>query len=187
MALFSGLLRGRGRGDDLDSEEHSYHWRRVESLQTPVSIDSNFKGHQIAGLNNFNFQSALDEKSAAMVMFYRSCDDNLCTYMERFSQAAKCTKRENHIYAAVDCTQHDDLCREQCVWQTPVYILYSRGSKVGIFKDVEGMTAQVMRTYVENAPAVAKPTLQSTYVQPSPDRRSAYDEFRDTASTSSFR
>lgn len=93
----------------------------------PVEEDKFVKSPNVVGLVECNFYNYLNDKLAAMVMYYNpECPDSQ-RQRAHIIRAAKLEKRETHVYAAVDCTKEKALCRREGIGRLPTFVLYTRG------------------------------------------------------------
>ncbi|BFZ11502.1 hypothetical protein BsWGS_14541 [Bradybaena similaris] len=93
----------------------------------PVEEDKFVKSPDVVGLVECNFYNYLNDKLAAMVMYYNpECPDSE-RQRAHIIRAAKLNKRANHAYAAVDCTKEKSLCKREGISRLPSFVLYTRG------------------------------------------------------------
>lgn len=96
----------------------------------PHQPDKFIQYEKVTGLIECNFFEFLNDKQAAMVMFYNpechGCKESRSHYI----RAAKTTKVEGHGYAAVDCTQEIELCKREGVSRMPTFQMYVEGQFV---------------------------------------------------------
>ncbi|CAG5135046.1 unnamed protein product [Candidula unifasciata] len=111
--------------------------------------DPYFNTRLVHSLNESNFGGFLWTKDAALVMFYNPCDSMSSVFKKDFAMAAGSTKRANHAFAAVNCDQQKQLCRVHDVFNTPTFVLFSKGNYVGSVKEVSKFRANSLRQYVE--------------------------------------
>ncbi|BFZ25551.1 hypothetical protein BsWGS_28590 [Bradybaena similaris] len=111
----------------------------------------------VIGLTSHNFSDFVPEKDIALVMFYDPTDA-MCEWSKKhFLKAAKTTIRENHGYAAVDCTQQEDLCESEGIKTYPSFKLYSRGKVFTTYDKPKEFIYHTMKKFVENAPIIEEP------------------------------
>ncbi|CAG5119312.1 unnamed protein product [Candidula unifasciata] len=94
---------------------------------TPVEEDKFIRSPNVHGLVECNFYSFLNDKVAAMVMYYNPECPDCQRQRAHIIRAAKVTKRDNHAYAAVDCTKEKALCKREGIVRLPTFMLYTRG------------------------------------------------------------
>ncbi|CAG5125601.1 unnamed protein product [Candidula unifasciata] len=111
----------------------------------------------VLGLTSHNINDFLPEKDIALVMFYDPNDPQCEWSKKHFLKAAKTTVRENHAYAAIDCTQQDELCETEGVTSLPSFKLYSKGKVFGVYDRPREFVYFTMRKFVENAPLLTEP------------------------------
>ncbi|XP_005094049.1 protein disulfide-isomerase A5 [Aplysia californica] len=124
----------------------------------------------VQGLVQANFSQYLNDKQAALVMFY----DPDCQYCNQakphFMKVAKTLQNKQRGFGSVDCTQEKGLCELEKVTGYPTFKLYVGGKFLSRF--AETPNAQTMIRFVENAPVAVEPTPDE---KPSGSRRSKED------------
>ncbi|BFZ13955.1 hypothetical protein BsWGS_16994 [Bradybaena similaris] len=111
--------------------------------------DPYFNTRLVHSLNESNFVGFLWTKEAALVMFYNPSDSKSSVFRKDFAIAAGSTKRANHAFAAVNCDKDNQLCHGNNVFNTPTFVLFSKGVYVGSVEDVSKFRANTLRQYVE--------------------------------------
>ncbi|XP_059144211.1 uncharacterized protein LOC131931432 [Physella acuta] len=131
---------------------------KKEKARKPSSTSDPWIGSRLVeGLRESIFMEYLTEKDVALVMFYDP-KEGMCDWSKKhFLKAAKITERENHGYAAVDCTKEADVCENESVLSLPTFKLYSRGKVMGTYTNPLAFTYHTMARYVENAPVLTEP------------------------------
>ncbi|BFZ13988.1 hypothetical protein BsWGS_17027 [Bradybaena similaris] len=112
----------------------------------------------VVGLTKKTFKKFIRDLDAAFVMFYNPRDKKCCGARATMRQAAHTTQKENHAFAAVDCTQECELCMTEKVRTYPTMKLYVKGLTVDTYEYVPLLTREI-RSYVENAPIVREVAL----------------------------
>ncbi|CAG5115449.1 unnamed protein product [Candidula unifasciata] len=107
----------------------------------------------VVGLTAKTFTKFIKDVDAAFVLFYDPGDEDGAWAKAGVKKAAEVTKKENHVFAAVDCTKERELCRKQKVLSVPTMKLFVKGMTVDTYGNVPLLPAEI-RQYVENAPNV---------------------------------
>ncbi|BFZ13952.1 hypothetical protein BsWGS_16991 [Bradybaena similaris] len=130
--------------------------------QVKVSTDPFFGSDFVYSLNVFNSREFLMRKAAVLVLFYCPHDKDITEIRNHYTSSASSTKRENHAYAAVDCTQEPELCTAFGITLTPVVAYYSRGIKIdsGLVESQE-FVKDDLRFFMEQAPIYNDPKLKA--------------------------
>jgi len=84
-------------------------------------------GHKIKLLKQSNFHDTLKSEPAALVMFYAPWCGHCKHAKPEFAAASKEAKKG--IFAAVDCTKDNEICKEHGVQGYPTLKMYRNGKK----------------------------------------------------------
>ncbi|CAG5135047.1 unnamed protein product [Candidula unifasciata] len=126
-----------------------------------VSPDPFFGSDFVYSLNALNSREFLMRKAAVLVLFYCPHDKDISEIKKHYTSSASSTKRENHAYAAVDCTLEPELCTAFGITFTPFVAYYSRGIKIdsGLVESKE-FVKDDLRFFMEQAPIYNDPKLK---------------------------
>ncbi|BFZ13957.1 hypothetical protein BsWGS_16995 [Bradybaena similaris] len=116
-----------------------------------VTSDSVFNSKDVLSLNSNNFREFIRSKDVTMVLFYTPSDLKTTPLKQELMTAALHTKRQNHAYVSVDCTQNGPLCEAHKAKDTPLLSLYTLGNKVGSIRDTN-VAASTLKRYMEEIP-----------------------------------
>ncbi|BFZ13993.1 hypothetical protein BsWGS_17032 [Bradybaena similaris] len=131
----------------------------MTSAKPPKKIKAKFDPYvnskDVHGLDRHIFHEFLEDKDAALVMFYDAEEPECDWAKKHFIRAAKTTERLNHAFAAVNCVKERDTCVQEGSQDVyPFYKLYSRGNVIDTYRDYRSFMYFTMRRFVENAPLV---------------------------------
>ncbi|CAG5115448.1 unnamed protein product [Candidula unifasciata] len=133
------------------------HSRNPFAKQGPP--DPYVESGAVVGLKKKTFRKFIKDLDAAFVLFYNPCEKKCCAAKVSMRQAAHVTRKENHAFAAVDCSQDEELCRKELVFTVPTMKLYVKGMTVNTYSHTNLLPAEI-RKFVENAPIVRETVLE---------------------------
>ncbi|CAG5135048.1 unnamed protein product [Candidula unifasciata] len=139
--------------DDYASEQDPTE--QEVSIENPDDVPAHdffFDSQKVLSLNSNNFSTFLTRKDASLVMFYNERFPESQVFQTIFSEAANNTKRENSAFAGVDCAANAKLCVANGAIKLPMMRLYSKNYCIGEMKSIKGLSADVLRQFVEMAP-----------------------------------
>ncbi|BFZ13922.1 hypothetical protein BsWGS_16961 [Bradybaena similaris] len=111
-------------------------------------VDPYVGSDDVKGLNRYKFNSYVNSKDLALVMFYHPILD--CKPVaNKFKKAAHSTHRRGLVFAAVNCEEEQDLCCREDVRCMPYFKLYSKGKSIGDVDDPHKLSARAIQQWVE--------------------------------------
>ncbi|BFZ13992.1 hypothetical protein BsWGS_17031 [Bradybaena similaris] len=131
---------------------------RPEGKQSQLQFcpDPYVGSRDVTGLHSKTFSKFLKRLDAVLVLFYNPFDDNCRWAKLNVREAAGATQRENHAYAAVDCTKECQLCRTQGIKSFPTMKLFSKGRLVNTYGSDTVLLSREIQTFVERVPVSEK-------------------------------
>ncbi|BFZ22764.1 hypothetical protein BsWGS_25803 [Bradybaena similaris] len=133
-------------GDEADDMAAKSLSKKNEPTVLPF-----LQSRSIKALSSANFSQVLSKKdSVVLVMFYNPD----CVYCQsakpHFLKAAKTTQAKNRVFAAVDCSQEEQLCAVEHIQDFPTFKLFVGGKFLTRYNQSPNFIN--MRNFVENAP-----------------------------------
>ncbi|RUS81747.1 hypothetical protein EGW08_010501 [Elysia chlorotica] len=119
----------------------------------PISADKYLGTGKVSGLVACNFYHFLNEKHAALVMFYDPEDPTCSRLKPHMIRQAKLDKDPEHGYAAVNCLEEPELCQREGMVNLPAFKLYTRGKEVNKFGD--SFDYKMMEKMIQRCPLIA--------------------------------
>ncbi|BFZ13990.1 hypothetical protein BsWGS_17029 [Bradybaena similaris] len=138
----------------LFEDSSAHDGQNLNPYAKPGPPDSYVGSSIVVGLTKSTFKDFIKDLSAAFVLFYNPCDPNCNWAKVNMKKAALVTQRDDHVFAAVDCTKECRLCKKQKVVSFPTMKLFARGKNVATFTDDTILSSRQMTDFVENAPVL---------------------------------
>lgn len=146
---------------------------RVKQLTMPKPSEF-VPSKTVRGLERTNFKNYIDDKHAAMVMFYDPDCHHCHQSKPHFMKVAKTLSDRHRGFGTVDCSAEPELCKTEGVEAFPTFKLYVGGKYINTFS--QPAHAPNMIKFVENAP---KPMENPKPWPINPPDRSLYEDYKD--------